>query len=148
MRFALLALLALAACEHRRAPADRGRGSAAPAEPDAAIAPPPTAVIDDGARSGSGKGSGSGSGEDLARATAAQFKACNDVGAHVVDVMIAAAPAASRADLATQRATLIQGMLEPCVTQPWSPEALACLGDATDQTAIEACRPLVQRKPG
>jgi hypothetical protein len=154
MRVAMVLVAAIAAvvagaCDHKRAPPDRGR----PASIDAAPAPPPPEPTDEaggpGAGAGSGSGSaGSGSGLALAQANAAQFKACNDVGAHVVDVMIASAPAASRPDLANQRATLIQGMLEPCVTQPWSPEALACLGGAKDQAGIEACRPLVQRKPG
>jgi hypothetical protein len=140
MRAVLVLVVVLAACDHRPPPPPSAKPEpaaepAAAPEPAPAAAPAPAATPPDAAPAVIG--------EDLARANAAQFKACTDAATHTVDVMIAAAPAVNRPELEAQRTDVINGMRDPCVQNKWSAAAIACLNASTDQPSIEKCRALL-----
>ena len=109
------------------------------------------------AGSGAGTGSaqtppsaaGAGTGSAVARPVDTKLvESCGKVSEHVIGILIAAAPDASKPQLEKDRARIVGRMRDGCVTGNWTEEGRKCLSIATDQAGITACEPLLQPQGG
>jgi hypothetical protein len=65
--------------------------------------------------------------------------ACVQLGVHVVDLMMAEAPAAERPQREQQRTAMVRRMAEVCTQREWSAATQACFTSANSVAAVAAC---------
>jgi hypothetical protein len=76
------------------------------------------------------------------------MRACKVAALRAAEIMIAMAPETSRAQMNLERPKLVQSMIDQCIAQGWSEDALRCLTNAKDYTGLQRCQSLILPSAG